>query len=100
MAAAGWLSFWFFLLHVLLDDMSGNKSCCAFVLVNASGGAPDIRSRCCASIAAPLVAVAFFFIRFPVLVTNRRRALQDFLTITVVIYDMTQDIEKKMLTSN
>ena len=61
-------------------------------LVDASGGPPGF-GRSLLRLVGALVAVSIFFVGFlPVLVDDRRRALQDFLARTVVIYDMTRDI--------
>ena len=56
-------------------------------LVDAGGGAPGF-GRSLLRLVGALAAVAFVFVGFlPVLVDDRRRALQDFLARTVVIYD-------------
>ena len=56
-------------------------------LIDASGSPPGL-ARSLLRLVGALVAVSFLFIGYlPVLVDDRRRALQDFLAGTVVIYD-------------
>lgn len=58
-------------------------------LIDASGSPPGL-ARSLLRLAGALVAVSFLFIGYlPVLVDERRRALQDFLAGTVVLYDPT-----------
>ena len=94
LAAAGWLvlvvayftSFW------TTVGQTPGMSLLRLRLVDASGGAPGF-GRSLLRLVGALVAVSIFFVGFlPVLVDDRRRALQDFLARTVVIYDMTRDI--------
>ena len=81
------------LLHGLLDDGGSDPgmSLLRLRLVDAKGGAPGF-GRSLLRLVGALVAVSIFFVGFlPVLVDDRRRALQDFLARTVVIHDTTRD---------
>jgi uncharacterized RDD family membrane protein YckC len=59
------------------------------LLVDESGG-PARFGRSLLRLVGALLAISIFFVGFlPVLVDDRRRALQDFLACTVVICDTT-----------
>jgi uncharacterized RDD family membrane protein YckC len=89
LAAAGWLVLvvaYFTAFWTGVGQTPG-MSLLRLRLVDASGDSPGF-GRSLLRLVGALVAVSIFFVGFlPVLVDDRRRALQDFLARTVVIYD-------------
>jgi uncharacterized RDD family membrane protein YckC len=89
LAAAGWFALvvaYFTVFWTAVGQTPG-MNLMRLRLVDASGNPPGL-TRSLLRLVGALVAVSFVFIGYlPVLVDDRRRALQDFLAGTVVIYD-------------
>ena len=89
LAGAGWLVLvvTYFTMFWTTAGQTPGMNLLRLRLTETSGRSPGI-GRSLLRLVGALVAISFFFIGFlPVLVDDRRRALQDFLAGTVVIYD-------------